>query len=82
MRHSGLLAFIVCVAASVSAIGQQEKIGVRPYEMDWAGRTKDDWPSLVDFENLDGWTVEAENSIATFERTREHPADIPAGDHR
>ena len=71
MRHSGLLAFIVCVAASISAIGQEEKIGVRPYEMDWAGRTKDDWPSLVDFENLDGWTVETENSIATFERTRE-----------
>ena len=71
MRHSSLLAFIVCMAAGISAIGQEETVGVRPYEMDWAGRTKDDWPALVDFENLDGWTVETENAIAKFERTRE-----------
>ncbi|MBR2003600.1 MAG: hypothetical protein IJ991_05405, partial [Thermoguttaceae bacterium] len=48
-----------------------EKIGVRPYEMDWAGRTEEVRPALVDFENLDGWTVEAVGSVATFERSRE-----------
>lgn len=49
----------------------QEKIGVRPYEMDWAGRTEEVRKPLVDFENLDGWTVEAVGSVATFERSRE-----------
>lgn len=48
-----------------------EKIGVRPYEMDWAGRTEEVGPVLVDFENLDGWTVSTENAVATFERSRE-----------
>ena len=71
MKDSGLLVFIMSLAVGLSAIGQEEKVGVRPYEMDWAGRTKDDWPALVDFENLAGWTVETENAVATFERTRE-----------
>lgn len=48
-----------------------EKIGVRPYEMDWAGRTEEVRPALVDFENLDGWSVEAIGAVATFERSRE-----------
>ena len=29
----------------------------RPYEMDWAGRTQPEHPQLVDFEDLEGWTV-------------------------
>ncbi len=48
-----------------------EKIGVRPYEMDWAGRTEEVRPALVDFENLDGWTVETVGAVASFERSRE-----------
>lgn len=48
-----------------------EKIGVRPYEMDWAGRTEEVRDALVDFENLDGWTVETVGAVATFERSRE-----------
>ncbi len=72
MRHSSLLAFIMCLAVGLSAFGQEEKVGVRPYEMDWAGRTKDDWPALVDFENLDGWTVETENAVAAFELSLIH----------
>ncbi len=49
----------------------QEVVGERPYEMDWAGRTEDDHPPLIDFESPGDWTVETENSIAAFERTRE-----------
>ena len=49
----------------------EEKVGVRPYEMDWAGRTEETRPALVDFESLDGWTVETRNAVATFERSRE-----------
>jgi len=56
----------------VTAMGQQaEAVGKRPYEMVWANRTQDDHPPLVDFENLDGWQVVAENAVATFERSRE-----------
>ncbi len=54
-----------------TACGADEAVGKRPYEMDWANRFQDDHPPLVDFENLDGWTVKAENSAASIVRTRE-----------
>jgi hypothetical protein len=46
-----------CAAALLLFPASAETVGVRPYEMDWAGRTNDDHAPLVDFENLDGWTV-------------------------
>lgn len=46
-------------------------VGKRPYEMEWAGRTGDVRPALVDFEDLDGWRVEASQATATFARSRE-----------
>lgn len=48
----------------------EEMVGVRPYEMDWAGRTEDDHPALVDFEDLEGWTVECNDAEASFAPTR------------
>ncbi|MCD6352088.1 MAG: hypothetical protein J7M26_08205, partial [Armatimonadetes bacterium] len=48
-----------------------ETVGKRPYEMDWAGRVKDDYPHLVEFEDLTGWTVKATDAQARFERSRE-----------
>jgi hypothetical protein len=48
-----------------------EIIGKRPYEMDWANRSKDIYPPLVDFENLQGWKVQTENAVATFASSRE-----------
>ncbi len=48
-----------------------QTVGKRPYEMDWAGRTEDDHPALVNFERSDVWTVEAENGEGTAERSRE-----------
>ena len=59
------------VASDARPVETSEKIGVRPYEMDWAGRTEEARQALVDFENLDGWTVEAVGSVATFEPSRE-----------
>ncbi len=56
----------------------QEKVGQRPYEMDWAGRTKDFWPPLVDFEASEEWSVETVNCEASFRRTREQQL---FGDH-
>ena len=34
-----------------------EIVGQRPYEMEWANRTEDTHPPLVDFEDLTGWGV-------------------------
>lgn len=48
-----------------------EIVGQRPYEMVWAGRTDDDHPPLIDFEDLTGWRVECKDGKATLERTRE-----------
>jgi len=65
----------VCLFISLSlvaaACGAEEVVGKRPYEMDWANRFQDDHPPLVDFENLDGWTVKTKNSDASIVRTRE-----------
>ncbi|MFO7903819.1 MAG: hypothetical protein ACQESR_05815 [Planctomycetota bacterium] len=48
-----------------------ENEGERPYEMMWANRTEDDHPPLVDFEDLEGWTVETTDAEASFRRSRE-----------
>ncbi|MDD4871011.1 MAG: hypothetical protein PHR77_10670, partial [Kiritimatiellae bacterium] len=62
---------ILMIIATTSVFAANEIIGKRPYEMDWAGRTQDANPALVDFENLDGWTAEGKNMVVKFERTRE-----------
>ena len=49
---------------------EQEPVGKRPYEMVWADRTEDTRKPLVDFENLDGWTVKCEQSDARFTLSR------------
>ena len=39
--------------------GQTKPVmGVRPYELDWAGRYEDDHVPLIDFEKEEKWTVE------------------------
>ena len=50
-----------------------EPIGQRPYEMDWANRREDARPALVDFEDLQGWTVECVDAEASFARSRQQP---------
>jgi len=59
------------VLAQVPEATSTEVVGERPYEMVWANRTVDDHAPLVDFENLDGWTVECKNAVATLTRSRE-----------
>ena len=48
----------------------EEPIGKRPYEMVWANRETDTQTPLVDFENLDGWTVALTNAEATLTRSQ------------
>ncbi|NOY79778.1 MAG: hypothetical protein GXP31_02110 [Kiritimatiellaeota bacterium] len=65
------LGLVFCATLAAAAAEKSETVGKRPYEMIWAHRDKDDNPPLVDFENLDGWTVETRNAVARFERSRE-----------
>ncbi len=66
------LSLLVLLTASATVLfAEEEKVGKRPYEMDWAGRTEEVREPVVDFENLDGWTVHTVNSVASFERSRE-----------
>ncbi|MDO4587324.1 MAG: hypothetical protein Q4C95_08510 [Planctomycetia bacterium] len=73
-----LFCFIIILSCSVisvfsnsSRLLAEEKVGVRPYEMDWAGRTTDDHEPLVDFESMGKWNLETRNMDATFEQSRE-----------
>jgi hypothetical protein len=65
--------FLIAVAGALGATCGQaaETIGKRPYELDWANRTQDHCPPMVDFEDLTGWRVECQEAEARFERTRE-----------
>jgi hypothetical protein len=66
-----ILGLILLWSFVATACEAEEVVGKRPYEMDWANRFQDDHPSLVDFENLDGWTVKTANSAGSIVRTRE-----------
>ena len=64
----------VAATSAAMAIGvavAQEPVGVRPYELDWAGRVAETPAPLVDFEEQAAWRVETVGSEARFERTRE-----------
>ncbi|MDA3925007.1 MAG: hypothetical protein PF904_09950 [Kiritimatiellae bacterium] len=63
-----LFKFVVCLLAVPVYCAT---VGVRPYELDWAGRTSDDHPALIEFENLDGWSVECHNAEAVFSCSQE-----------
>ena len=67
------IASCLCLLGSLvtAACGAEEVVGRRPYELDWANRFQDDHPPLVDFENLDGWTVKTGHAAASIVRTRE-----------
>jgi len=45
--------------------------GKRPYELDWAGRFTDDHVPLVDFEDMEGWTVKVTWGSAEISRSQE-----------
>ena len=69
MKHC-ITFFFLLIATALLA----ETIGVRPYEMDWAGRTTDTYPDKVleDFESeSDVWTGECAGGTIAVERSRE-----------
>ena len=63
--------WLVIAALAGGTMAQDDAVvGQRPYEMDWAGRMHDDYPPLVDFEDLSGWTVDTQDAVATFGASR------------
>ena len=70
LKRWACAAFLLALTTPLAVAQEQEKVGERPYEMVWANRTEEVRDPIVDFESLDGWTVETENSEATFERSR------------
>ena len=44
----------------------------RPYEMVWADRTADEYPSLLELADAEGWRCEAKNSVASVRTADEH----------
>lgn len=64
--------FLMAIGLSVPVLGDEPGVvGRRPYELDWAHRTADDHPPLVDFEKLTGWQVACEDARASVVPTRE-----------
>ena len=57
-RRLGLLALAgLCIDAAGAPL--------RPYEFEWAGRTRDEFPPVLRLERADGWRVVASNAVAT-----------------
>ena len=49
------------------------ELGKRPIELDWAGRTRSECVSFLDFESPFTWTCECENAAASFQRSDRQP---------
>ena len=64
-----VLPYLTALALAMPAFAE-EPVGERPYEMVWAGRNEDTRPPLLDFEDLQGWTVECVDAEAAFVRSR------------
>ena len=63
---------VACVTLAIgTTIAHADKIGTRPYELDWAKRTQDIRSPLVDFEDQRDWTVACQQAAATWDRSRE-----------
>jgi len=75
IRQSTMGTVALLLAVSTLVLGDEvlSPAGSRPYELEWAGRKIDTRPPLVDFENLDGWTVESSNGKATLTLSKERP---------
>ncbi len=72
--------FIICLLiVELLLIGSLQPVcgqyisdkGQRPYELDWAGRYIDDHVPLADFEDMEGWTVDANRGSVEICRSQE-----------
>ena len=51
--------------------------GKRPYELEWAGRKEDEYPPLVDFQDVSGWKASCPSAKAFFQSSTENPLFLP-----
>ena len=60
---------LVCAGCVFSCRAADRAVSsLRPYEMEWAGRTADDRPPLCALVDTVGWTIDCQNAEATFTR--------------
>ena len=69
--HLAILTMGILFLGLAKGAAEEENVGKRPYELDWAQRFEDTRPPVIDFEDLAGWTVECRDAEASFERSRE-----------
>ena len=71
MMRSKVSLAVPAVLTFCAIVVAEEPVGRRPYEMVWANRTEDTRPAIVDFEDLQGWTVECRDAAARLTRSRQ-----------
>ena len=71
--NSAMLMSVLLLCNSLQELyGQENRYkGLRPYELDWAGRYEDDHVPLIDFEKEEAWSVDASDGSATINRSKE-----------
>ena len=70
---TGIIMLLLLLCNSVQQVhGQVDRYsGLRPYELDWAGRYDDDHVPLVDFEEAEEWTALSSDGTASIERSNQ-----------
>ncbi|MBR2983309.1 MAG: hypothetical protein IKC80_08800, partial [Kiritimatiellae bacterium] len=67
-----LLPRAFCMVVQILGLCASVFGGVRPYEFEWADRTRDDRPVLLPLESAKGWTCRWSQSTGRVETAREH----------
>ena len=62
--------FFSGLSGNISGQIKQDK-GIRPYELDWAGRYEDDHKPLIDLEKEEKWTIDVRDGEAQIVRSQE-----------
>ena len=67
-----LLPRAFCMVVQILGLSASVFGGVRPYEFEWANRTRDDRPVLLPLESAKGWTCRWSQATGRVETAREH----------
>lgn len=78
MKNFPNICLLLCPAALTLSVGALElpaegsPDAKRPYEMVWAGRTADEYPSVLKLDSADGWKCKTRNAVASLTASDEH----------
>ena len=67
-----LLPRVFCMVVQILGLCASVFGSVRPYEFEWADRTRDDRPVLLPLESAKGWTCRWSQATGRVETAREH----------